>query len=54
VTERPEPQSGPEEPAGGDPVCWAHLLCPECGAFLEPPDAERCPRCGADLPAEDR
>jgi tellurite resistance-related uncharacterized protein len=20
---------------GGDPVCWAHLLCPECGTFLD-------------------
>ncbi len=20
---------------GGDPVCWAHLLCPECGIVLE-------------------
>jgi hypothetical protein len=19
--------------AGGDPVCWAHLVCPECGAI---------------------
>jgi hypothetical protein len=22
------------EDAGGDPACWAHLLCPECGAVL--------------------
>jgi hypothetical protein len=22
------------EDAGGDPACWAHLLCPECGAML--------------------
>lgn len=20
---------------GGDPVCWAHLLCPDCGAVLD-------------------
>jgi hypothetical protein len=19
---------------GGDPVCWAHLVCPECGAVI--------------------
>jgi hypothetical protein len=19
---------------GGDPVCWAHLVCPECGAII--------------------
>lgn len=23
-----------DEESGGDPVCWAHLLCPECGAVL--------------------
>lgn len=35
----PEPDSGElpgDVPAGGeeggDPVCWAHLVCPECGA----------------------
>jgi hypothetical protein len=22
-----------EEAAGGDPVCWAHLVCDECGAI---------------------
>jgi hypothetical protein len=22
-----------EEPLGGDPVCWAHLVCPQCGAI---------------------
>ena len=22
-----------ESDAGGDPVCWAHLVCPECGAI---------------------
>ena len=37
----------PELP-GGDPVCWAHLLCPECGAVLEEPQAETCSRCGAE------
>lgn len=24
-----------EEIGGGDPVCWAHLLCPACGAMLD-------------------
>jgi hypothetical protein len=19
---------------GGDPVCWAHLVCPECGSIV--------------------
>lgn len=31
-TESPE-WLAPEE--GGDPACWAELLCPECGAVLE-------------------
>ena len=22
-----------ESEEGGDPVCWAHLVCPECGAI---------------------
>jgi len=22
-----------EEDEGGDPVCWAHLVCEECGAI---------------------
>jgi hypothetical protein len=22
-----------EEAEGGDPVCWAHLVCDECGAI---------------------
>jgi hypothetical protein len=50
VTDRPPaPEGGP----GGDPVCWAHLLCPECGAVPDDRDAERCSRCGAELPSED-
>jgi len=26
-------QQAPE--AGGETACWAHLLCPECGAVLD-------------------
>ena len=22
-----------ERDEGGDPVCWAHLVCPDCGAI---------------------
>ena len=31
---------------GGDPVCWAPRVCPDCGLFVpgEPPTV--CPRCG--------
>ncbi|WP_129977840.1 hypothetical protein [Rhodococcus sp. Q1] len=34
---------------GGDPVCWLHLLCPDCGAMLTATD-EPCPRCGREHP----
>ncbi|HUX03911.1 MAG TPA: hypothetical protein VMV53_03255 [Acidimicrobiales bacterium] len=29
---------------GGDPVCWAHLLCPSCGAVLGA-DSQHAPGC---------
>ena len=50
-----EPSGGDPEAfaEGGDPVCWAHLVCPECGAIPDDRGAERCERCGAQLPAED-
>jgi hypothetical protein len=34
--EQPERTEAAQEPVyeeGGDPVCWAHLVCPECGAI---------------------
>jgi hypothetical protein len=24
-----------DEDMGGDPVCWAHLFCQECGVLLD-------------------
>jgi hypothetical protein len=35
----------PAEPVG-DPVCWLHELCPECGAVPSPEVPDRCWRCG--------
>lgn len=35
---------------GGDPVCWLHRLCPECAAVPSDDTADRCWRCGAELP----
>lgn len=31
---RNEPTAEPVDEQGGDPVCWAHLVCPECGAVV--------------------
>jgi hypothetical protein len=42
---------GPAEPAetagdvveaGGDPVCWAHLVCAECGAIVSEGHRDGC------------
>jgi rubrerythrin len=54
-----EPEDGTVSPGdgadaeGGDPVCWLHLLCPDCGAMIEQqPPPDHCVRCGAELPAD--
>lgn len=28
----------------GDDACWAHLLCPECGAVIGDGSSHDCPR----------
>jgi hypothetical protein len=52
----PQPESAGPEIAefGGDPVCWLHLVCDECGALNDSPSAKRCQRCGRLLVATDR
>ena len=44
-TESTRPRLDPAD-LGGDPVCWAPRVCPDCGLFVpvEPPTV--CPRCG--------
>ncbi|WP_432533825.1 hypothetical protein [Kineococcus arenarius] len=37
----------------GEPVCWLHLLCPDCGAVREVPADAVCPACGAPPPPGD-
>lgn len=34
---------------GGDPVCWLHQTCPDCGHLPDNPAVSTCPRCGALL-----
>jgi rubrerythrin len=40
-----------EVAGGGDPACWAHRVCPECGRLNEAEAPTVCERCGASLPA---
>jgi hypothetical protein len=37
-----EPAAGPAEEQGGDPVCWAHLVCPECGSIVSEGHRDGC------------
>jgi len=37
------PDTGEEE-LGGDPVCWAHLVCEECGAITAEGHRDWCSR----------
>lgn len=34
--------------AGGDPVCWLHLVCESCGALIEREGDPHRPGCEAD------
>jgi predicted amidophosphoribosyltransferase len=38
---------------GGDPACWLHRVCPECGRLAEEDPPTRCPACGAELPGDE-
>jgi hypothetical protein len=38
---------------GGDPVCWAHLVCPECGLLNATRNPRRCEGCGNTFPNYD-
>jgi len=31
--EHPTVSGEAQDTAGGDPACWAHFVCPECGAI---------------------
>jgi hypothetical protein len=38
---------------GGDPACWASLLCPNCGAVPDSASAKICHRCGEPYPVDE-
>ncbi|WP_170183616.1 hypothetical protein [Pseudonocardia hydrocarbonoxydans] len=43
--------TGPHDDPPGDPVCWLHRLCEECGAMpVEGEEGGPCWRCGAPPP----
>ncbi|MGZ4607726.1 MAG: hypothetical protein ACXVXV_16470 [Blastococcus sp.] len=37
---------------GGDPACWLHRVCPECGRLADEEPPTRCPACGAAVPGD--
>jgi hypothetical protein len=43
----------PSVEEGGDPACWASLLCPNCGAVPDSQTAKVCHRCGEPYPVDD-
>lgn len=49
AADEPRDEHADEEP-GGETVCWAHLVCPECGRMATTTRADACEFCGADLP----
>ncbi len=47
AVDRSQPVAITADEAGGDPACWAGLLCPECGAVLDGgPHRAGCPVTG--------
>lgn len=36
-----------DEDRGGDPACWLNRVCENCGRFVDDPQADSCPDCGA-------
>jgi hypothetical protein len=44
---RDEPVAELADEEGGDPVCWAHLVCLECGAVTTEGHRPGCQSAGA-------
>jgi hypothetical protein len=43
LCDRAEMPLNARQDEGGDPACWAHILCPDCGAVLD--GSEHRPGC---------
>ena len=43
--------SAAEREDGGDPACWAHRVCPECGRRNQAEHPDTCEACGMAFPA---
>jgi len=49
--ERPGVTDAGEPDTPGDPACWLHRVCPECGGVADGDPPAVCPRCQAEIPA---
>jgi hypothetical protein len=50
---RDEAEVGSEAEVGGEAACWAHLVCPQCGAMESEGHQPGCPAAPA-LPGDPR
>ena len=51
--ERAGARSSPaaEHEEAGDPACWVHRVCPDCGRLNQAEHPETCEVCGLGFPA---
>jgi hypothetical protein len=47
LSDVPDSPADAEVFAGGDPVCWLHLVCDSCGALLDHENDPHRPECNA-------
>jgi uncharacterized protein YeaO (DUF488 family) len=57
LLEAENPAGVPSSPAdandeAGDPACWAHRVCPECGRLNQAEHPDACEACGAAFSAD--
>ena len=51
MTSEKQPLTTPDDTIelGGDPACWAHRICPECGRLNDVERPVVCEGCGERL-----